>query len=153
MCRTPSCVALAHRIDLGNRLFSNKSTQSPTGFSPNPYDCRGFGDSATPKTSIRLRGDFGGPMPTGLKGHQQLSSGCVAKPSERQSRPLGAAAQPVIIELSRERHHAPWRVERALALWDFWYSCWSLTYFQHRSRVTATASAADFLSRYPYESG
>jgi len=41
-------------------------------------------------------------MPTGLKGDQQLSSGCVAKLSERQSRPLGAAAQPVIIELSRE---------------------------------------------------
>jgi hypothetical protein len=66
-------------------------------------------------------------MPTGLKGYQQLSSGCVARPSERQSRPLGAATQPVMIELSRERHHAPWRVERALALWDFWYSCWSLT--------------------------
>jgi hypothetical protein len=66
-----------------------------------------------PKTNARLGGDFGGRMPTGLKGHQQLSSGRVAKPSERQSRPLGAAAQLVIIELSRERHHAPWRVQRS----------------------------------------
>ena len=78
-------------------LFSNKSTQSPTGFSPNPYDCRRFGNSAAPKTRIRLSGDFGGPMPTGLKGHQQLWSGCAAKPSERQSRPLGAATQPVTL--------------------------------------------------------
>ena len=95
------------------RLFSNKSTQSPTGFSPNPYDCRGFGDSATPKTSIRLRGDFGGPMPTGLKGHQQLWSGCEAKPSERQSRPFGSGYAAGYIELSRKRHQATWRVERS----------------------------------------
>jgi hypothetical protein len=93
-------------------LFSNKSTQSPTGFSPNPYDCRHLGDSAALKTRIRLGGDFGGPMPTGLKGYQQLWSGCAAKPLERQFRPLGAATQPVISELSRERHQAPWRVER-----------------------------------------
>src|ERR1035441_1394732 len=94
-------------------LFSNKSTQSPTVFSPNPYDCRRFGDSAAPKTRIRLGGDFGGPMPTGLKGHQQLWSGCEAKPSERQSRPFGSGYAAGYIELSRKRHHATWRVERS----------------------------------------
>jgi hypothetical protein len=72
-------------------------------------------------------------MPTGLKGYQQLWSGCAAKPLERQFRPLGAATQPVISELSRERHQAPWRVERCAISMDFWYSCWSLTTSEDKS--------------------
>src|SRR5664279_5688207 len=111
-------------------LFSNKSTQSPTGFSPNPYDCRRFGNYAAPKTRIRLSGDFGGPMPTGLKGHQQLWSGCAAKPSERQSRPLGAATQPVTLNCRANVTRRLGGLDEALSLWDITYLCWNLTSYR-----------------------
>ena len=66
-------------------------------------------------------------MPTGLKGHQQLWSGCAAKPSERQSRPLGAATQPVTLNCRANVTRRLGGLDEALSLWDITYLCWNLT--------------------------
>jgi hypothetical protein len=129
LARSASVIEFHHVFPASSSvIFQQEYTKSPTGFSPNPYDCRRFSDSAAPKTNIRLDGDFGGPMPTGLKDYQQPSSGYVAKPSEKTIQTIGTGlSSPSSLSCRAKVTTRLGGLNEALPLWGFWYSCWSLT--------------------------